>query len=528
MKNEATLFDKVGRSLDRALGVFAPGLEVKRQAARIAAEHGRRQYAAAKVNLSHGNWNPANPGINELLATSRPQLLARTRQLVRDFPFFTRAINTLVDFVVGEGLILRPAVLDADGKPMKELNRKILDAWQWWLDEADLSGSEHGLELMRLAKRQEVETGEALVIKRITRERGRFLPFALSMIESDRLTDFGTATPGAAIWEGVEYDPLTGKKLGYHLGTNAVNPVFGTSPGSDYKVTRVAAENVVHVFETLRPGQLRGVTPFAAGIVLADALHDYVGAEIDAARMASRFLAFVTAPDPVAMQSANGAIADAHNNRKVEELGTAITQYLAPGEQVELASPNRQGTGFTPFARFIIQTLAISTGTTYELLSGDYSGMNYTTLKAARGDLVQTLRPAQRRHVRQFCQPIYRDFMTYAVLAGRLDIPDFFANPRAYCRAEWLDAGLESLDPLKEGRAAADAVTALIDSPQSWIRKRGRDPEDVLQECAEYAARAKELGLVAGTTSSALQGAPSHLKDTKPKPLNGDDVIEEA
>jgi putative protease len=54
---------------------------------------------------------------------------------------------------------------------------------------------------------------------------------------------------------------------------------------------------VLHGFQMLRPGQLRGVTPFAPAIMLAKDMGDYTGAEIDAAKLAAKWLAFVKSLD---------------------------------------------------------------------------------------------------------------------------------------------------------------------------------------------------------------------------------------
>ena len=51
-----------------------------------------------------------------------------------------------------------------------------------------------------------------------------------------------------------------------------------TDPDSWGKAKRIKAEDVIHRFETLRPGQLRGISPFASAILIAHDLGEYIDA----------------------------------------------------------------------------------------------------------------------------------------------------------------------------------------------------------------------------------------------------------
>ena len=55
-------------------------------------------YAAAKTTRLTGAWNPSNANINDIIGASSPYLRARVRQLIRDFPYLTRAVRIMVDY----------------------------------------------------------------------------------------------------------------------------------------------------------------------------------------------------------------------------------------------------------------------------------------------------------------------------------------------------------------------------------------------------------------------------------------------
>jgi len=77
-------------------------------------------------------------------------------------------------------------------------------------------------------------------------------------------------------------------------------------------------------------------------------------------------------------------------------------------------------------------------------------------------------------------------FMFWAVTTGKLDLPGYMNNQEFFNRAVWMAPGVEQLDPLREGRAESDAVKDKLRSPQEVLHARGRDPEQVLDEWAEW------------------------------------------
>lgn len=498
---------RVARGLDRAVGLVSPAAEVKRITARAAAEHLRgRLYAAAKTNLSTGRWTPPDHKVNALLAGSLPALRARARQLVRDMPAMATAVQRLEEFTVGPGLTLQARVKGPDGKLDKRVNQAIEDAWAFWCDEADDAGRLCFGEIQQLAARSEVELGEYLVVKKASRARGRGLPLSLQLFEPDQLSAAGgTALPGNEILQGVEYDPRTGRAVAYHFEDGA----------RFTRIVRIPADRVVCGFKTLRPGQLRGVTPLAPALLLAHSLRDYIEAEVESAQKAARWLAFVTSPDPAGTMAALGASlspADTTTDgsqQYVMEFGNAIVDFLKTGEQVTIANHNRPGDSFVPFTRWVLQSFAATVGVTYELLSGDYKDAAYTGARVARNDMLAGIRVRRARLTRQLCENVRREFMDWAVLAGKIDLPTYFRDPAPFLRAVWLGPGMEALDPLREGRADADAVVKLLKSPQEVLLARGRDPEQVLDERKEWDDMLADRGLVPAQTQAPLASNPA-------------------
>lgn len=491
----------LGRAIDRIVGLFSPQAELRRMAARHMV---RSKYAAANGNTNTGSWNPTNDGVNTVIANSAETLRTRARQLVRDMPAMATAVQRVEDFVVGDGITLQARVKDpSSGELAKGINQQIEDTWKRWCEEADAGGRLHFHEMQQLACRGDIEVGEYIFIKRFTRASGRLLPFDLLAIEPDQMTSYGAKPlPGNEIHEGVEYDPRSGKAMAFHF----------EDADRWKKPQRYPANQVLLGFRTLRPNQLRGVTPLAPVILLAHQLRDYLEAEITSAQRAARWLAFVTSNDPeAAMNAFGGSLTtdDNDNSYYSSEMGHAVVDFLRSGEQVTIANHNRPGDNFEPFVRFILRSFAAAVGVSYELVSGDYTGAQYSASRVSRNDMLKGIGIRRGRLIRQMCEPIKKEFMFWAVTTGALELPGYFENQSYFNRSVWMAPGVEQLDPLREGRAESDAVDAKLRSPQEVLHARGRDPEQVLDEWAEWQQMLEDRDLDEPTEQQPLASNPA-------------------
>jgi lambda family phage portal protein len=453
-------------------------------------------YAAAKSGRD-GGWAPVNDSdVNDEIRSSSPQVRARVRQLVRDFAPFARAVDVLEALIVGEeGYRIQSRVED------RAKAQRIEDEWKRWCEECDIAGRLHFSELCGLAARQDAECGEYLIV---THENaGGRIPLKLQAIEPDRLSTLSTAGTGTrtgrTIDQGVEFDQATGRVFAYHVDQGEYRR----------KPQRIPADRALHGFHNLRPGQLRGISPFTPGVLLARDMGEFLDAEIDGAKMASKYLAFVRTPDVAAFQRLRGT--QEQDGARVEEMENALIEYLRPGEDISIASSNRPGDAFHPFVRFVLRMLAVTTGVPYELLSGDYSGVNYSTMRVSRNDLSAVLRPKQRHHIRHLAMPVFRRFMDRAVLSGSLRLPGYWTDPHQYQRCTWTPPGMASIDPLKESKAHATYMDSLLFSPQEICAARGRDYENVLDEIQTAKKMQADRGIQPEEVSTALANSPSAL-----------------
>lgn len=474
-----------------------------------------KRYAAAKPSRLNDGWRPVERDINALISTSAPIIRGRVAQLVRDFPNFAAAVNRLASRTTGKGMAFQSRVKDAAGGLDRRLNRAIEDEFCFWADEAEINRQRHFYRLQTFAVRQQAELGEFLVVRGWDNDPTRRLPLYLQFFESAWLTSNGargadgtalrdsmtirdhSAVAGNLVHDGLEYVARTGRIVAYHLA----------EPGSSATPRRIPARDVAHGFDLLRAGQLRGVSAFAPCIMLAHDLSEYMNAELDAAQMAAKWLAFVTnGQGGTSGFSLPASYTDAgdYPTQKIEYVENAIIEYLRAGEDVKFASPNRPGDAFEPFTKFILRLVAVPLGVSYESISGDYRDVNYSTLKGIRSDEEEgfVIRRSDFSHL--FNRRVHEWFLEAAVLTGRLSLPGFYEQRHRYLRADWMPPGMEPIEPLKEASADEKNLANRTDTLTAICRRKGRDVEDVLAELKHEKDLLQEYGLNAAAVAQKV------------------------
>ncbi len=139
------------------------------------------------------------------------------------------------------------------------------------------------------------ESGECLIRIRERRiEDGLPVPLQLQLLEPDHLDTgkTGEISGGGFVVQGVEFDAL-GRRRAYWL--YPVHPgEVATFRKAQLASKRVPADGVLHLFDRLRPGQVRGVPWFAPVILKLRDLDEYDDAELVRKKIEACFAAFVT------------------------------------------------------------------------------------------------------------------------------------------------------------------------------------------------------------------------------------------
>ena len=499
----------IEKAVDYLVNLISPKAGVERAKARMI----MRKYAGAKS----AHWTPNNADavsgryprtINDEIDQSIEVMTQRVLALVRDFPVFAGAVTNTENFVVGDGFRPQVMVVGSDGEMNIDVSQAIEDAFVTWAsdpNQVDFAGRKTFWEFTSLTERQEMEFGEFLLRKHAVKNKGikglQIQELEPSDLSSNRGTVAGIQTKGNKhIWRGVEYDPVSLRSTKYHITTNT--DIFGA-----VTTIPVTADMIYHHFKPLRGKQLRGVTPFASCILMADMVQDYMQSELAAQNMASRFVAFCTSPQGTGNFGASDkAKVDEIFNKIAEAAEYTTVRYLPFGEEFEVNTQQRVPDGMISFSDLVLKYLAVAITLPFEIVSQNYSELNFSILKAKRNDFKQQLKPRWKRKIQHFCQPVFTDWLKYEMLinGGKninrdreyLPLVEYLKNPARYNKVVWIPPGLQKIDPLKETQAEILQVMAGMKSIQRVIKEAGDDPDSILKEIVSWAQKLDEEGVI--------------------------------
>ncbi len=475
--------------LDRAVGFVAPRAGLRRVRARRAMQAAgndgllsalvRRGYEGAKLGRRTDGWATPGTGANAEVSVALPRLRDRARDLVRNNPYAAKGVAALVGNLVGTGITARARAGDAD------LNDRADHLWARFVAQCDADGRTDFHGLQALAARAMVESGECLVRLRPRRVSGNLaVPLQLQVLEGDHLDTLRSVeTPsGGFIRQGIEFD-RSGCRVAYWL--------FPVHPGevASFRRTRlqsvrIPADGVCHVFERLRPGQERGVPWFAPVILKLRDLDDYDDAELVRKKIEACFAAFVLDGDD---GETLGEVKETRDDHRIESFEPGMIEYLPAGKDVRFAAPASSG-GYPEYMRMQLHAVAAGLGLTYELLTGDLSQVNYSSIRAGLIEFRRRIEALQWQVlIPALCGPVWRRFVSVAQATGQLPAGEF--------GVEWTAPRFEAVDPLKDVKADVMSVRAGFMTLKEAIARNGYDPADVLREIAETNALLDALGL---------------------------------
>jgi len=439
-------------------------------------------YEAAAMTRRTTGWSPVASDVNTLVFRNADTLRSRSRDMVRRNPWATNALDAFVGNCIGTGIKPQPLHSDA------ELRERIQALWLRWTDEADATFLTDFYGLQALACRSVMEAGECFIRLRPRLPKdGLSVPLQLQLLEAEHLPTSETRKleNGNYIRAGIEFNGI-GKRVAYHLYRE--HPGDTLNPMASTELVRVPAESVLHLFRPIRPGQLRGQPWLTQVLIKLYELDQYDDAELVRKKTAAMFAGFVTKNAPEDVLVGEGA-ADA-NGAALTGLEPGTLQVLLPGEDVKFSNPADVGASYETFMRVQLRSIAAGMGITYEQLTGDLTGVNYSSIRA--GLLEFRRRCEQFQHqviVFQMCRPIWRAWIDAAVLAGAL--PDGDGN----YDVKWIPPGFAWVDPLKDIKAQIMAVRAGFKSRAEVVSEQGYDAEEIDREIAADNARADSLGL---------------------------------
>lgn len=472
---------------ERALYLFSPQRGHDAYTQRIERE---KQQEGPKMSYgSHGASRTLNSLIGWIVDAGNAEdnidlysstLRQRARDLYSGGGLARSGPQTLTTSVVGWGIQPKPKIdgdfLGLSDEAREEAERKILREFKLWAENSmcDAERQQNFYGLQELAFLSMLMSGDVFALFGMKENKRTPYQTVIRLLEADRIStpeSMGDSISmetegGGRIIDGVEISK-EGEVIRYHvasrspLSENDQSELYWTAIDAFGKDTGLP--NILHVMTHERPEQRRGVPFVASEIEQLKQFSRYMNAELAANVVSSMLTCFITTSEDDGKFAMEDAVNDEEKVTEDElqlELAPGAIYNLPPGKNVTTVNPLRSNTQFETFVNTVIMTIASSMGIPKEVLVKKYES-NYTAARAALLDFWRTVKVYRTRFNTAFNQPVYEQWLSEAVAAGRIEAPGFFDDPairQAWCGCVWMGASMGHVDPLKEVNAAAARI----------------------------------------------------------------------
>ena len=516
--------------IDKVIGYISPGKALNRMQDRRAFDYAlgnedkiERAYDAARQDRLNKHWRASNRSADLELQDDADTIRARARDLVRNNAYARGIIRAKVRNIVGSGIKPQARVKKPDGEQNEIFNELIEEVWNRFQRKADITGRQSFYEMQQTIISEVAEAGEILVQIVPIDDRSRQIPFALELIDIDRLSDDElqiNQENGNEIRRGVEID-ANGKTIAYWLYPYHPNDISSTRVTAE----RRSAENFIHLFRPGRVGQTRGVSDFAPVVRWLKNLDKYMDNELTSSTVASCFSVAIktigAGSDGGVLGQSSDDGSDANEN-PFEYLEPAIVARLFPGEEIQTIDPSRHQSEAIAWLTLMQRAMGVGTGLSYERLTRDYSQTNYSSNRASDLEDRREFRMEQQWLIEHFCIPVWERFISLAVASEIEGMPEsfeFIANFHNWTAHEWQPPGWEWVDPLKEVTAIEKAVQMNLSTlAKETLKRDGSDwRSNVKQRGIERTLIEKEIGIedVDGNETKKPTASPAENKQVK-------------
>lgn len=457
----------------------------------------RARYDAAGQGRKMAAWNAPSTGPNTSMQGLQT-IRNRSRDANRNDWAGESSTQKWATALIGIGIVPRFRRVKS-----KTRRQYLTDLWNDFVAECDAECVNNGYGQQTMAVRAMIADGEVFA-----RRRPRFLdeglrtPVQVQLLEAEMVplldADMWPGLPsGNIIRSGIELNKR-GKRTAFwvykqHTGDRQ-NAAIDVND-----LIRVAASDMIHMFEQKRPGQLRGVSSLAPVLARLRSIGDYEDTTLERQKIANLWVGFITRTlptmDPNDVNS--GALTGLEQATGTDGAGLiplkpGLIQELEDGQAFNFANPPEAGTTYSDYIRTSHLGTAAASGLPYELFSGDIVNISDRTLRVLINEFRRFAEQRQWQIViPQYCQRIVNWFADAAVLAGTINL-DELDDVR---RVEHAPHGWAYIHPTQDVQGKALEVLNGFRSRSSVIGERGDDPDTVDEERESDQARNEGLGL---------------------------------
>jgi lambda family phage portal protein len=485
--------------LERGLAAIGLSrLALRSAAQRYEFEAMRWYLEAAKTDRTTGNWRKISATADDVITSDGATVRARIRNLIANNGYAGHAKDVLLDWTIGTGITTQCQIAYSnDATENSKLNTIAEERKLRWMEQADSTNHLHWYEMQRLFLGETIEAGNGILYRRFVthpdrKGRPRVLPLAYEFIESERLTDCGMngVGKGNLVQNGLEIS-ADGYPVAYHVTMGEYN----------LRTERILAESIIHGFRQDRPRMHSGLSWFAPVLPDLNYLHDILYWRLVASKVQSA-IALILSDEPTTggvprMPGVGGAPGSSSTNASGDP-----KRYLEPGLIHKVGAG--KVTPFTPtpsndldaVTKLVLRGVAVGLGTSYELLTGDYSQVNFAGGRLVRQDSRRRLNVIHSFHCRHLEDPAHCDWVNAETAFGTMRAPPAKSADSVYAVRYSQPKGDSGVNPLQDANAAAARLAKGLSTLRDEVEQAGGDWQEFLEQIDNERAYAASMNIL--------------------------------
>ena len=471
-----TRFDKFVFAVSPARGSGRVKARVDHEIRMMLSERAVERFAAydgADTGRLHERWLTSKLSSNDQLQSELQILIDRASDLYRNDCYAASAINGRVDNVIGTGIRPQCRVQAERGiltaTQAEEFN--VMAEWLW----SQWAAAEDFYSKQRQMERCNGLYGESWLHMSDEDDPTKPISLSVQVIAPQRiaLQGYGNLKPNERRRLGLRLDNKS-RPVAAYVRRSLPND----SESYDQLEDEVSLDDILHCYEELFPGQLRGVPWLAPAMARLKDLKEFVYANLVAEQVAACHSAFVTGvTDPTLI--AEGA----RVRSNLEDLAPGTIQYLADGEGVAFSDPARPGTTLAPYVEWALHGVAAALRYPYELLAKQFTN-NFSGGRLALIDGRITFKVWQSCLIESVLRKVWAAFLDRCMFQGaiKIDPVKYEANRAHFLQHAWIPPGWPWVDPEKEVTADLAAIAGGLQTQTESLAARGRDFDETLAQ----------------------------------------------
>jgi lambda family phage portal protein len=493
------LLNEFGQRIPPSMTPQQKALGVMRASAR--AELSGAYDAAQTTGENQKHWRYADD-LSAAAANSfqvRKTLRQRARyECLQSNSFGNGIVMTLANDTISTGPILQ-VQLDPT------VSKVIEQRWKRWCRATKL------VQKLRTARLSKIVDGETFLLRTTNPALRDACKLDINLVEADQVSTPGWMEGRPGMVDGIIFDRYNNPTV-YHVLKQHPGEIWNI--GAWQKVD-VMADDVIHLFNAIRPGQARGVPEVTPSLPLFAFLRRYTLATIDAAETAANLSAIITT-QANAWNSEGYSTDPAVMPFDTVQVDRGSMVALPHGYDMKQFKPEQPTGSYEGFRNAILQEIARCVHMPENKALG--SSANYNFSSAKLDDQIYWHSIQLEREliwINECMERIFEWWYEEAMnIDGYLPLVDSYEPPHTWGWPPRLQA-----NPAEDATTNLQLINGGLKLDEQYLNEQGIDPTWFFRKMDEQIDRRKRWGTVSQETATVMQA------ETKAQPEAGPEAV---